>query len=574
MRWSMRQFFLALALLPSALQAQRVEEANLPRSVAEEVVAFFNRPGTIRLQGRAEIPAGRTVVGDVAVLQGPVEVAGAVEGSLVVVNGDLMILPGAHVSGDVTVLGGRADIPRQTVEGRLAVYDEALRYSARGDRIAIDETRRDERGWELEGRGTRSRLSVRVEDSYNRVEGLPVRFGPVLETRGRDYTRLDAMGIWRTDRGLQFDSEEMGWFLRAEQHFGGQFTFGATAHSLVSPVERWHLRDVEASLAAFLFHRDYRDYYEREGFSAFFRWEDLFSGVQLGLEYRDEDHAYLPVGSPWTLKRNDAPWRPQPLVGEGRLRSVRGELVVDDRNDPENPSDGWYLEFAVQVGVGGELTLPGYREGAPAAPSEVAGPVSLGSGFRSGFLDLRRYARLSPEADVRIRGVLGGSLDGEALPPQFQHALGGEGTLPGYRLFSGDCGARSREYSAFRTVEGESARTPVFPSYGCDRVALVRLEYRRSFSLGMDLGSGGNDWNDDWEWYPMLDFSPRLSLFFDAGRGWALEELGRATPGQDTETLMDVGVGVYLGELGLHWAWPLTGDDRGANFYLRIDHRF
>lgn len=574
MRCTATLFLSLLLLLPSALEAQRVEELDLPRSVAEEVVDFFNRPSTVRLQGRAEIPVGRVIDGDLAVLRGPVEVAGRIEGSLVVVNGDLTLLPGARISGDVTVLGGRADIPRGTVAGTVAVYDEALRYAARGDRITIDEGRRDEGGWQLEGRRTRTRLSVRVEDSYNRVEGLPVRFGPVFETRGRDYTRLDVLGIWRTDRGLQLDEDDTGWFIRAEQRLAGRLTVGATAHSVVAPVERWHLKDIEASLAAFLFHRDYRDHYEREGFSAFLRWEDLFSGVELSLEYRDEEHAYVPVGSPWTLKRNDAPWRPQPLVGEGRLRSVRAGVEVDDRNDPEDPSDGWYLSLAAEAGVGGDLTLPGYRDPEPLPPTEVAAPTPLGSGFRTGFVDLRRYARLSPDSDVRIRGVLAGSLDGDPLPPQMQHALGGEGTLPGYPLFHADCGARSTPGSVFQTVDGESVRTPVFAGYGCDRIALFQLEYRHDFFVGLDLGPDDDEWNDDWDWYPVVDFSPSLAFFFNAGRGWALDDEGVLPTRVDTETLMDLGVGIYLGDLGMYWAWPLRDGGRSANFYLRIDHRF
>jgi len=574
MRWTVTLCLFALALLPTALDGQRVEEPDLPRAVAEEIVDYFNRPSTIRLQGRAEIPAGRSVDGDVAVLRGPVEVAGEILGDLVVVNGDLVVAEGGRVSGDVTVLGGRADVPSGTVEGRLTVYDEALRYSARGDRIAIDQAPREEGGFQLEGRRTRSRLSVRVEDGYNRVEGLPVRFGPVLETRGRDYTRLDALAIWRTDRGLQLDAEEMGWFLRAEQRLAGRFTVGATAPSLMAPIERWHLKDIEASLATFLFHRDYRDHFEREGFSAFIRWEDLFSGVRLGLEYRDEDHAYAPVGSPWTLKRNDAPWRAQPLVGQGRLRSVLGEIVVDDRNDADDPSDGWYLEVSARVGVGGGLVLPGFRVGEPLPPDQASPEISLGSGFRSGFLDLRRYGRLSPDSDIRLRGVLAGSLNGEALPPQMQHALGGEGSLPGYPLFSADCGARSTLFSVVREEGDGVVREPVYAAYGCDRVALFQLEYRQDFSVGFDLGPDEDDWGDDWDWYPVVDFSPSLAFFFNAGRGWALGDPDNGVIRQDTETLMDLGVGVYLGDLGLYWAWPLKDSDRGGNFYLRINHRF
>jgi hypothetical protein len=561
-------------LVPAGASGQRVEELDLPRSVAEEVVDFFNRPSTLRLQGRVDVPAGRTIVGDVAVLGGPVEFAGEVDGSLVVINGDLSVAPGARIRGDLTVLGGRAEVPRGTVDGRVAVYDEALRYATREDGITIDEPRREDRGFELEGRRSRTRFSVRVEESYNRVEGLPVLFGPVFETRGRRGTRLDALGIWRTDRGLQLDDDEMGWYLRAEQRLGSRVTVGGTAHSVVAPVERWRLRDVEASLATFLFHRDYRDHYGLEGFSAFLRWEDAFTGLRLSVEYRDEEHAYVPVGSPWSLTRNDEPWRPQPLVGEGRLHSVEAEVRFDDRNDPEDPSDGWYAELSARLGVGGGLTLPGFRQGEPLPPTEVSAARPLGSAFRSGFVDVRRYARVSPVAQLRVRGLLAGSLDGSPLPPQFQHALGGEGSLPGYALFRGDCGARATTSSVFRAAGGASERTPAFADYGCDRVALLQLEYLHDLSLGLDLGPDDDTWGEEWDWYPAVDFSPRLALFLDVGRGWALGDEGRIPTRTDTGTLMDAGVAVYLGDLGLHWAWPLRDGGGGVNFYLRIDHRF
>lgn len=563
---------LAGLLAPAVLHAQVpvVERPDLPRAAAEEVVAFFNAPGTVRLQGRVEVPAGREIRGDVAVLRGPVEIGGTIRGSLVVINGDLTLLAGAEVEGDVIVLGGGIEAAAGTVAGGAASYEEALRYTARGERIALDEGPRGQAGLELRGPRTGARLSVRVEESYNRVEGLPVLFGGVWETQARNFTRLDAMGIWRTDRGLSGD--ELGWSFRFEQHLAGRFAVGGTAHSRVTPVERWHLQDVEASLATFLFHRDYRDHFEREGFSAFFRWTDVFSGLALGLEYRDEEHAFVPVGSPWTLQRNEEPWRPQPLVGEGRLRSLHLQVELDDRNDPEDATDGWYLRAEAGLGMGGGLTLPAHLPEDPLDAGAGADPEALGSAFHSTFLDVRRYARLSPSSHLRLRGVVAGSLDGDPLPPHLQRALGGEGTLPGYPLFRADCGARDTRRALVRQRDGESERIPVFPAYGCDRISLFQIEYRHDFSLGLDLGPD-DEWDEEWHWYPVVDFSPSLAVFADVGRGWTLEGEGEGVRA-DTPTLADVGVGLYLGDLGLHWAWPLHDGSRSVNFYLRIDHRF
>ena len=37
---------------------------------------------------------------------------------------------------------------------------------------------------------------------------------------------------------------------------------------------------------------------------------------------------------------------------------------------------------------------------------------------------------------------------------------------------------------------------------------------------------------------------------------------------------MDLGAGIYLGDVGVYWAWPLNGSNRRVNFFLRIAHRF
>jgi len=553
----------------TAWAQERVEEMDLPPHVADEVVAFFNRTSTIRFTGRSDVPAGGVIQGNVAVLRGPFTVAGEVDGDLMVVNGDLSIVGDGVVTGDVTVLGGSMLVGASAVGGQLTVYSEVLRYQRRGDRLVVETEPRGRRY----RRGTGSRISVRNEGSYNRVEGLPVMVGPVVRTGGTQFMRFDALAIWRTDWG--FEAEDLGYFLRAEQHFGpqGRFTIGATAHSVINAMERWGLSDAETSLSTFLFHTDYRDYFEREGFSAFLDFEHRDMGVSLRAEYRDEDHAFVPTGSPWTLGDNDDPWRPQPLVGTGNLRSLSAALTVDGRNDPDDPSDGWYLNAHATMGLQGDLAVPGYLAALPGPGGTATAPYVVDSEFRTGFLDLRRYARLGPSSDLRIRGVLAGSIDGNPLPPQYQHTLGGAGSLPGYELMSLDCGARSAEVSVLQDRGDGAVRYAAYPAYGCDRIALFQAEYRGNFSINIDLGD--DEWEEDWDWYPAVDFSPSWSIFFNAGRGWSLSD--SASPGYlgpDTGTFADIGAGFLFGDIGLFWAYPLQGDDRNVNFFLRIDHRF
>lgn len=547
---------------PAWAQEQRaVSEMDLPRAVAEEVVEFFNRPTTIHFRGASRVPASRVIVGDVAVLGGPFTVAGRIQGHLVVVNGDLEFEAGAAVEGDVTVVGGSVrGANAATLTGTLTVYEGALRYMHRGDRIRYVGTRRRDRGRLVHDLGFgRSWITVRSSSSYNRVEGLPVMFGPIIETDGGNPMRVEAFGIWRTESGLNFDTDRMGYLVRMEQFLGGHraVRVGLGARSVVDPIETSGLSALESSLSTFLFHKDYRDYFERKGWQAYLRVAPPGSPLDATLEYRSEEHGVLAPGGPWALVDNDLPWRPQPIIGEGALRSVAARLELDTRSDADDPADGWYASARFEQGVGGSLTLP-----VVPTPDGSATARNLDERFSSFLLDLRRYNRVGPGSRLNFRVVMGGTPKEEALPPQFQHALGGEGSLPGYRLFEADCGVRS--------VTLTYGATAFFPAYGCDRFALFQVEYRGGLSLDFRLGSDQADWNDPWDAWA-VDLSPNWVLFFDAGKGWAADG---PVARQDTQALYDLGAGLLLGDLGVYWAMPLGGEDRKPNFFVRLGRRF
>src|SRR5215510_6631555 len=117
----------------AALQAR-----TLPRLVSEEVIRLYNDAGTTRLVGRTRLPRGNEWRGNVAVRNGPVLVAGRVQGSLVVINGDLVFDTGAEVTGNVVVVGGIVeDSAKARVGGEVREYREPLLYRLRreGDEL-------------------------------------------------------------------------------------------------------------------------------------------------------------------------------------------------------------------------------------------------------------------------------------------------------------------------------------------------------------------------------------------------------------------------------------------------------
>lgn len=558
----MRKFLAMLVFLtalPLAAQ-ERIEEATLADEDAEAIVAFFNDPATLRFNGSTRIPAAGRVVGPVAVLGGNLVVAGRVEGRVVVVNGDLTVAEGGEIDGDATVVGGEVRfVADGNVTGDLTVYDERLSYVARGGEVRL------RGGPSVARRGIYvgdSRITIRAGTNYNRVEGLPVLFGPLLRTSGSNPLLLEGLAVWRTQRGGTRD--DIGYRISLEQQLGvpARLTLGGRAFSELTPIEGQGLGDLEASLATFFLHRDYRDYFERQGFS-------LFAGTRLGsppfdvvLEYRNEEHLNVRVVDPWTLRRRETAWRPLPLVAAGELESLSLAVTLDDRNDPDDPTDGWYLQGRLTRGIGGTLTRPAFVD---ADTRQSTPALATGTGFTSGLVDLRRYARVGPDADLTFRGVFGGALSSGGLPAQFQHALGGEGSLAGFRPFSMDCGARER----LAAVARGDTEDHVFARYGCDRMAMFQVEYRGHFSVELSTNPGGDASWENWDWYPAVDLSPSWAVFFEAGRGWS-----RTPGGTDTDTAADLGVGLFLGDLGLYWAYPLTGTSRSTNFFVRLQRRF
>jgi hypothetical protein len=259
-------------------------------------------------------------------------------------------------------------------------------------------------------------------------------------------------------------------------------------------------------------------------------------------------------------------------VAEGDLRYLEAHLTIDSRNSRDQPVDGWYVEATGRRGLGGEIFLPAHRT-SNEPEAELIPESAYDTDILSGFLDVRRYNRVGPGSFLNLRGIFGGTLNDQPLPPEFQHAMGGVGSLPAYALFSVDCGARDVTRGYDVTVSDVTVRDPVYPSYGCDQIALFQAEFRGSLFLdwGFGGGGGGDVWEDDWDWAPRFELSPSWTAFFDMGRGWMANGLG------DTDTLMDVGVGLMLGDFGIFYAYPLTEEPSGGrdgNFFIRLNRRF
>lgn len=548
-----------------AQQRDTVATNELPRDVAREVVALYNATTTLKASDQVEIPADSVIRGDVAVLDGPVIVAGRITGRLLAINADVLLRKGARIDGDLLVVGGEVEGSEgATIGGELRVYHPPLRYTREGDRLVATTSgqRGGDQWWrrfELGGKPNSNRLEIASAGAYNRTEGLPVKVGPVLyRDQGWGHLRLNADAIVRTGSSFTTSTPDVGHIVRGEVRVGRRYgvTLAGELFNVASSVEDWHLSDAEAGLAAFLFHRDYRDYYGRHG-GRLIAALRATENADLTLSYGDERWQSRPTRNPGTLFNDDLAWRANPVLDAGRMHRAEAQLRIDTRNDEFNPWAGWYVLANLEHSSG---LLTDVAPTSPDVRSVFPGRIT----YTRGFVDVRRYNRLAPNAALNLRGVMGGWMSGDPLPLERRFSVGGPGSVPGFDFRSalapdvGTC-------SAGVAVAGRPAQ--------CERMALAQLEYRQDMRLSVSNGQGGAR-------QTRLRVDGAWVFFADAGRGWLVNAPGhplqldrQGLPPLSTYRT-DLGAGVDFTYIGLYVAKALSAPQEPMNVFVRLRHRF
>lgn len=570
----MRRTILALLLAASPVvagsqQQPAIDRQSLPRDVRREVVNRWNGPNAVRAANRFEIEEGREVRGDVAVLHGPLTIAGHVIGNVVAVNSDVLLRPTARIDGDLLVVGGEVEGRNAAhIEGSTRIYRSALTYREEGDRIiAVNEEGAEEEGWlrRLERRRQGSWAeAVRVVQAgpYNRVEGLPIQLGPALyRSMPWGSVRLDAAAVVRTGTSFNSTNGDVGHDLGAEVRVGHHraIGIGGQAFSIVEPIENWQMSDLEVALAAFLVRRDYRDYYARHGGRGFVTWYGA-RDLSLTASYGEERWASRVLRNPFTVFNGENPWRPNPAVDEGLFHIASTTLKFDTRTDPDDPWSGWYLNADVEHGRG-SINSPGLT-------SEPSDSGRIGrTDYTRGFFDFRRYNRLGPNAQLNMRVVLGGWLNGDRLPLERRVSVDGPGSLPGFDFRNARSAIDVGTCTNGLGVGGRPAE--------CDRIALAQIEYRGDLRLSFT-----GDWEDWPRHYHSAHGDVAWVLFADAGRGWKTGSpdgeltFGRGTLPPLSSFRSDIGLGLDLGGIGVYAAKSISTPAQPVNYFIRLRHRF
>jgi hypothetical protein len=573
----MRRTLLTLLLvtMPGAVGAQGApsERQPLPIDVRREIVARWNARSATALVAtdQLQIAEGHEVRGDVLVRKGPLVIAGRVIGNVLAVNSDVTLLPTARVEGDILVIGGElSGRTSARVAGSTRIYRQDFLFREDGERIADAEAdaASDEAWWRKFDRrrdGNWSEaLRIVQAGAYNRVEGLPVQIGPVLQRRTPwGSLHFDGAVVVRTATSFNAQRGDAGYRLRGEVRFGDAKAIGvgATAFSVVDPVEDWQLSNLETALAAFVVRRDYRDYYHRHGGQGFVT---LYGARNLSwtASYGEARWSTRDAKKPLTIFDNGKAWRPNPAVDEGLFHVAGTRLSFDTRTDPNDPWSGWYLNADIERGRGSLSQI---------APTSATRTLTAGSktDYTRGFFDFRRYNRLGPKAQLNMRIALGGWLGGDPLPLERRVSVDGPGVLPGFDFRSarttpnvGTCNTASAAAVAGRPTE-------------CERMALAQIEYRGNLRLDVL-----NIWSDWPRHYHSEDGDAAWVLFADAGRGWlvgpsdgSLTYTDDAFPPVSTFRT-DLGLGLDFGGVGIYVTKALSTSAEPINYFVRLKHRF
>lgn len=421
-------------------------------------------------------------------------------------------------------------------------------------------------------RGDRTVLTITSGKAYNRVEGLPIMIGPTFRGKvGQAAVSVGVLGIIRTAHSAHWDSENLGHRVTAEVRSGGQrgYSVGGTSFDIVAPIERWQLPEPDAGLAAFLFKRDYLDYFGQHGANLF---ATAFAGdyATLRVSYGNERWSSRRARDVPALLRGSRGWRINPPVDDGTMHIFETRFALDSRNAELNPWAGWYVDARYEYGAG-NLTSPAVVT--PATNPQLRGdepPGPVQASYGRVFFDVRKYNRISPVTQLNARLVIGGWLHGDPLPLERRFSVGGVGTIPGFDFRRTGIGTDVGQCAtAGNALPGRPAM--------CERVALAQLEYRKE--LHADLVDMFNR-NGIRVRGSVFTVRPSAVAFVDAGRGWLVgERLGTlrypsgSLPPFDTYRA-DAGVGLDLGVVGIYVAKAVSSTEEPANFFVRIHNRF
>lgn len=418
------------------------------------------------------VRADSALDGNIIIVKGNLTVHGHVTGDVLAIFGNVFIKSGSEIGGNVTSINGRIHQEEKSfvfgnqietkAKNLFSYFDWGSTYYSQKESGAHSHYYPDSYGTLPFGSSGKS-----VIVNYNRVQGLFLGLAIPKKIIGK-YNRLNIYGFG----GYGFREKKWNYKLGIANWLFSQkdfrFELGADVYDFTDTKDSWFISPMENSLAAFLLHEDFQDFYRRSGYT-FHASQNLSVYLQGTIAYSSDEYGSVEKNADWALFGGKKKFRENPAIDEGNMRSLYGEIYLDTRNNHKNPSAGWYAKIGLET-----------------SNSKLKSDFS----FNQYIFELRRYQPVGYQNRLDLRIKTATSV-GE-VPLQKLYQLGGVSTL------------RAFKNKALRGAEGE---------FGGDRMLLANLEYVVSPKvLGRD--------------FLFID-DVRYILFFDAGNVWQRENVSK-----------------------------------------------
>jgi len=258
---------------------------------------------------------------------------------------------------------------------------------------------------------------------YNRVESVFLGLG----TEKKYY--WDGEKVWNAYGSIGWGFKSHTW--RSNLGLVRQFAFpsdegsriielGAEGYTLTDTKDQWIISQNENTASALLIHEDFRNYFERKGFTfhTAYYWKHSYWKGELTLAYLTDTYDSLTNKVDWALFGGSKKFRANPAINPGRMHGMMLSGGISTVTKTSRAQEGWCLfgsaEFA-KKSWGSEFDFDQY------------------------ILDVRRFQPLGRYENFNVRIRVGSA--GSVLPLQKKFELGGLGTMNAFP-FKSDIGNR------------------------------------------------------------------------------------------------------------------------------------
>jgi len=358
-----------------------------------------------------------TINGNIIVKGGNLTVYGVINGDVQVIGGDLHLRRTGKITGNTHVIDGSIFKEEGAV---IKGYYEERTSPEKANYRESKKISRSSHSFDVLWRSEQISFENFIF-RYNRVESIFLGLG----TEKKYY--WDGEKVWNAYGSIGWGFKSHTW--RGNLGLGRQFAIpsddgssiielGVEGYTLTDTKDQWIIPQHENTAAALLIHEDFRNYYERKGFTiqtAFYTKQNYLKG-ELKLAYLADSYDSLSNKIDWALFGGEKKFRANPVINPGKMRSIMLSGGISTITKTSRAQEGWCLfgsaEFA-KKDWGSDFDFDQY------------------------LFDIRRFQPLGRYESFNMRVRVGTS--NGIIPIQKGYELGGLGTMSAFP-FKSDIG--------------------------------------------------------------------------------------------------------------------------------------